>query len=158
VNLYIECPKEWGDETEDPEDETIDWPAIFLGGGITGAPDWQTEISTMLDHCIILNPRRANFPMHDPHAAQEQIEWEHRHLRRADGILFWFPKINAAGCPITLYELGAWTMTTKPIFIGIEPGYVRESDVRIQTQLARPNIPILGTLETLAEVVNNARW
>lgn len=129
--------------------------SVFLAGGITGCPDWQSEIRPMLEGALtVINPRRANFPIDDPSAATEQISWEHRMLRQADKILFWFPA--ATLCPIVLYELGAWSMTDKPIAIGIEEGYQRTDDVVIQTQLVRPDVPIVGTLEDLAEAILNA--
>ena len=80
-------------------------PAVFLAGGITGCPGWQQEIVGRLHDLsvVLLNPRRANFPINDPTAAPQQIEWEHRHPK-ADTIAFWFPCETL--CPITLYELG----------------------------------------------------
>ncbi len=96
----------------------------------------------------ILNPRRANFPIDSPDAAELQIRWEFEHLRKADIISFWFCKETIQ--PIVLYELGAWSMTKKPIVVGVEPGYEREQDVRIQTNLIRPDVRILNTLEALA--------
>src|SRR5262249_48527274 len=103
-------------------------PAIFLAGGITGCPNWQQEIVSLLGDLpvVLLNPRRANFPIDDPAAASQQIEWEHRHLRKADAILFWFPCETL--CPITLYELGGWSMYRdhrgpRPLFVGVHPQY-----------------------------------
>ncbi len=37
---------------------------------------------------VLLNPRRKNFPRHDPAAAEQQIKWEYNHLRVAPAILF----------------------------------------------------------------------
>lgn len=143
---YIEAPEDWqpGMSTD---------PSVFLAGGITGCPDWQAQFVTFLaDHGVtLLNPRRANFPIGDPDAARGQIEWEHRHLRRADAIVFWF--CAATIQPIALYELGAWSMTHKPLAIGVEPGYEREQDVRIQTELARPDVKIVDSLRALAKAV-----
>jgi hypothetical protein len=49
--------------------------------------------------------------------------WEHDHLRRSKAIMFWFPSETL--CPITLYELGAWTIlarqTGTKLFVGAEP-------------------------------------
>jgi len=124
--------------------------SIFLAGGISNCPDWQQEMRLLLQDTdlILFNPRRAQFPIGDPSAAQEQIEWEHDHLRSADAILFWFPCETL--CPIVLYELGAWSMTGKPIFVGVHPDYKRRQDVEIQTYLARPEVDICYTLEDLA--------
>jgi hypothetical protein len=131
-------------------ESAADVTSLFLAGGITGCPDWQQELVQLLrdTDLILLNPRRANFPMADPTAASQQIAWEHRHLRLADAISFWF--CAEAMQPITLYELGAWSMTDKPLFVGVHPDYVRRQDVEIQTKLARPDVQIVYALPDLA--------
>jgi hypothetical protein len=101
----------------------------------------------------LFNPRRKNFPIRDVNAADAQIKWEYDHLRLADRILFWFPHSPPAVCPITLFELGFWLGQDKDIAIGVEHGYVREADVRIQTKLARPDVRVVSTLDALAEVI-----
>jgi hypothetical protein len=130
-------------------------PALFLAGGITGCPDWQREVVRLLDGLplTLLNPRRAQFPLGDPAAAPAQIEWEYRHLRKADAILFWFP--HEALCPIALYELGAWSAYRdergpRPLFVGVDPLYPRRLDVEVQTGLARPEVTIRYRLADLA--------
>ena len=134
----------------------IDMPkgkSVFLAGGITNCPDWQQEMVGLLcdTSVILLNPRSADFPIGDPDAAQEQIEWEYNHLRKANGILFWFPCETI--CPIVLYELGAWSMTTLPIFVGVHPQYQRRQDVEIQTGLVRPDVRVVYSLKDLARQV-----
>jgi hypothetical protein len=131
-------------------------PAVFLAGGITGCPDWQREVVALLqdESVVLLNPRRAAFPIGDPQAGPRQIEWEHGHLRRANAILFWFPQETL--CPIALYELGAWSMTGKPLFVGVHPHYPRRPDVEVQTRLARPDVPVVYSVPDLAEQVR--RW
>jgi hypothetical protein len=42
---------------------------------------------------------------------------------------------------------------TPPLSIGVEPGYVREEDVRIQVGLVLPDLPIMATLEGLHSAV-----
>lgn len=149
--MYVEAPFEY---------EALDRPSIFLAGGITGCPDWQADVRSMLEESgvdlDILSPRRANFPIHDPGAAEAQIAWEYRHLRKASSILFWFPKDTL--CPIVLYELGAWSMTNKPIFVGVEPGYQRTQDVVIQTRLARPEVVVTDNLAGLTHSVIRHFW
>jgi hypothetical protein len=90
----------------------------------------------------------------------EQITWEHDYLRMADAILFWFPCETI--CPIVLYELAAWSMTDKPIFVGVHPDYQRRQDVEIQTGLARPEVEIVYSLEDLvgqvASWLGTPRW
>jgi len=143
MSNYIEAPGEFDGQGK----------SIFCAGGITGCPDWQARMVQLLSDSdwIILNPRRANFPIDNPKASQEQIEWEHKHLRLAQAIFFWFPQESI--CPIVLYELGAWSMTQKPLFIGIHPNYPRKQDVVIQTSLVRPDINIVYSLEELARQI-----
>lgn len=127
--------------------------SIFLAGGITSCPDWQQEMRGLLSdtNLVLLNPRRVDFPIHDPSAALEQIAWEHEHLRLADAILFWFP--HETLCPIVLYELGAWSMADKTIFVGVHPDYARRQDVEIQTGLTKPWIKIVYSLQDLANQI-----
>ena len=133
--------------------------SIFLAGGITGCPDWQADLvgllGPQLEHrATLLNPRRSSFDASQPGVAREQIEWEFHHLRWADVILFWFPKETL--CPISLYELGAWSMTGKPLFVGVHPDYARKLDIEIQTQLERPEIRLACSLAELASQVVTA--
>jgi hypothetical protein len=127
--------------------------AIFCAGGISNCPDWQSKMVELLKPSpwIILNPRRANFPIDNPNASKQQIAWEHKHLRLASAILFWFPQETI--CPIALYELGAFSMTDKPLFVGIHPNYPRRQDVEIQTGLVRPDINIVYSLDDLAKQI-----
>jgi hypothetical protein len=131
-------------------------PSLFLAGGITGCPDWQQDVVAKLQDTplVLLNPRRATFPIEDKSAARSQIEWEHRHLRKATAIAFWFPCETL--CPIVLYELGAWSMTTKNLFVGVHPAYQRIQDVQIQTELVRPDVRVVTSIEELVEDIT--RW
>lgn len=127
--------------------------SIFLAGGITGCPDWQREMANRLEPTAlnVLNPLRKHFSIDDPNAAEEQIRWEFLHLRMATIKLFWFPSETL--CPIALYELGAWSRSEDPLFVGLHPKYQRRVDVEIQTQLVRPDVAIVYSLEDLAEQV-----
>lgn len=142
---YVECPENYVAESGEV--------SIFLAGGITGCGLWQEEMVDLLSNTdlVLLNPRRSIFPIFDPDAAVEQITWEFHHLRKASAILFWFPAETL--CPIVLYELGAWTMTSKSIFVGVHPEYKRLQDVKIQTGLARPGVMIVYSLRELAKWV-----
>jgi hypothetical protein len=128
-------------------------PSLFLAGGITGCPDWQQDMVEQLKDTslVLFNPRRVSFPIADKNAAKVQIAWEHAHLRKATAISFWFPceTLN----PIVLYELGAWSMTNKKLFVGCHPAYQRIQDVRIQTSLVRPDVTISTSLEELAREI-----
>jgi hypothetical protein len=123
--------------------------SIFLAGGITGCHDWQQDMVRLLadSDLVVLNPRRPDFPMDNPAAAEAQIRWEFEHLRLADMIAFWFPCETL--CPITLYELGAWAMTSKPLFVGVHPDYQRRLDVEMQLALARPDVRVVSSLADL---------
>jgi hypothetical protein len=141
---YVEAPTEY---------ESNGTPSVFLAGGITACDDWQARMAAMLSplDLVVLNPRRKNFPIDDPAAAEQQIRWEFRHLRRATARLFWFP--SATLCPITLYELGSSSMTHVPLFIGTDPAYSRRQDVEIQTRLVRPDVRVVSSVEELARQV-----
>lgn len=133
-----------------------DHKAIFLAGGITNCPNWQAEITVLLNKykITILNPRRKNFPINDPNASKDQIRWEFDHLRKADIVLFWFPKESI--CPIALYELGSWSMTDKSIFIGVDKKYERRIDIEEQTSLVRPEINLVYSLVDLSKQIIRA--
>ncbi len=140
---YVEAPTEYAGGR----------PAVFLAGGITDCPDWQAIAREYFADLsvAILNPRRANFPIHDPNAAHAQVDWEFRHLRRADVVLFWFPA-SPSPQPIALYELGAHAAGGKPIAVGVEPGYLRSTDVVLQLGHVRPAVPVFSSLaRTCAE-------
>lgn len=146
MTRYIEAPERTTDETH---------PSLFLAGGITGCPDWQQEARRLFTayptDVTLFNPRRHDFPIHDRGAALAQITWEHEHLRKASAILFWFAAETVQ--PIVLYELGAWSMTQKPIYVGVDHDYPRRQDVIIQTRLVRPDVVIVHQLSHLCEQV-----
>lgn len=131
-------------------------PAVFLAGGITGCPDWQTEAAALLADwpVAVFNPRRANFPIHDPAAAEGQIRWEFEHLKRANVVLFWFPDSGSIVQPIALFELGAHAAAGKTIAVGCDPNYVRRADVVYQLALVRPEVTVR---DALADVVGDVR-
>lgn len=145
---YVEAPVAW---------DGLDGQGLFMAGGITGCPDWQQQLRRLLfgvQGFVLLNPRQANFPIDDPHAAPAQIRWEFDHFRMASAALFWFPKETL--CPIVLYELGGWTVRLSTMWIGVHPQYQRRQDVEIQTRLARPSVKIACSLSELADQIKRA--
>jgi hypothetical protein len=126
--------------------------SVFLAGGITNCPDWQKELIELLKDTpdiVMYNPRRKNFPIKDPNAAEEQITWEYNQLKEVDNLIFWFSRGSLN--PIVLYELGIWGNSSgRPLFIGMDKEYERQQDVLIQTKLARPEIEIVYSLEDLS--------
>lgn len=143
---YIEAPQELYPTKE---------PSLFLGGGITDCPDWQALTLGMLkDHPItLINPRRAAFDLRDEDVSVNQIEWEHAALHSADAIMFWFPAETL--CPITLYELGAWSKSDKKLFVGTHLNYQRRLDVVTQTRLARPGLKVVWNLEQVMDQIRD---
>ena len=143
--------------------ETPTYPTVFLAGGITNCPDWQQKILGLLSDELIsvVNPRRKNFPIEDPNAAQEQIEWEFHRLNQCDIFSMWFSDADSDQ-PICMYELGRHLVLhqdhPETIVIGVEPGYRRAQDVIIQSGLVDSSIPlrISNNLQDHAENIKEA--
>ncbi len=123
---------------------------VFLAGGISDCANWQKQVINYLEkekdteHLIVFNPRRENFPIHDPNASQEQIEWEFHKLELADIFSMYFCESEKSNQPICLYELGRNIPSMiaqhndwyDRLLITCEKGYSRKADVVIQTNLA----------------------
>jgi hypothetical protein len=145
-------------------------PSVFLAGGITGCPDWQSSIIPDLSRklnklswpssMVIINPRRVSWDMKDSEGtAREQIRWEHHYLQQADIISFWFPEETL--CPITLFELGKKICRPSNTFglqqipvVGVHPRYVRRLDIEVQCSLER-SVPVVYSLKELVSAVVN---
>lgn len=129
---------------------------VFIGGGISGCPDWQsefvgkfTEFSSTDKTVSLYNPRRVNFDVNDTNILEEQINWENKFLSSADIIIFWFPKETL--CPITLFELGKYLVSNKKLLIGVHPEYQRRKDLHFQVGLVRSEVVIV---DSIPELVN----
>lgn len=126
----------------------------FLAGGITKCHDWQSKVISYLkdmesngvnlDKLVIFNPRRDNFPIDNPNAAENQITWEFDHLSHAHIFSMYFCK-SESDQPICMYELGRNIVEIQNdygstwrdrIIISVESGYSRSNDVVVQTKLA----------------------
>jgi hypothetical protein len=142
---YVECPEEYLGKEK----------SLFIAGGITGCGNWQKDLVSALnnENLVLINPRRKFYPLDNPNIENEQITWEHNHILRASAVSFWFP--NETLCPITLYELGIQNAGKKPMFIGVDPKYARRTDIEIQTRLARPEIKVVYSLESLLGQIKN---
>ena len=130
-----------------PDDVTV-----FLAGGITNCWEWQDKVIELLsetkyinfNNLVIFNPRRKDFPIDDPNAAEEQIAWEFEMLEQCDIFSMYFCA-GESDQPICMYELGRnicrmqtrfpinWDMR---IIVTVEKGYKRKKDVYVQTSLA----------------------
>jgi hypothetical protein len=134
--IYVEAPTE--------QDLTVSMPSVFLAGGITNCPNWQQEVRKILagmelPEFQLLNPRRDNFPIHDPNAARAQITWEFHALNHCNIFSMWYSNADSDQ-PICMYELGRHLVRfaygeIDYVCIGVEPGYRRAQDVAIQTEL-----------------------
>lgn len=126
----------------------------FLAGGITNCKNWQSQVINTflsmeksgidLSRLVIMNPRRDNFPIDDPLAAEEQIYWEYKWLEECDIFSMYFAS-GESDQPICMYELGRNILRMQQKFmvswkdhlaISVEDGYKRKNDVLIQTRLA----------------------
>ena len=132
---------------------------IFLGGGITGCPNWQAdaielfraELGTVDKAIFLYNPRRPNFDVNDPDAADEQIRWEFRALNRSI-VMMWFCKETVQ--PICFYELGRHlALRPKNVYIGAHPDYPRRRDVVLQSDLAGCPGLVVSSLPALVKCV-----
>jgi len=145
--IYVEALKEFNV----PED----YVSVFLAGGITGAPDWQRALVEILkdstEKLVLFNPRRKDFPLNDPSAAQDQITWEYKMLRKVDIVSFWFVKETLN--PITLFELGAQSSLKKVLIVGTDPEYSRRQDILEQMSLARPGNEVVNNLDDIAQMI-----
>lgn len=145
---YIECPQVYKGDKK----------SLFLAGGISNCPDWQSQIVQLFSksslQIALLNPRRKKFDVTNNKLTEEQIVWEYNHLQKADAILFWFPSGDSL-CPITLFELGAhlYKSPKKPLFVGCGTKYPRRLDVIIQTRLIRPEIKVVDSIDALVQQV-----
>lgn len=126
---------------------------VFLAGGIQKCPMWQDRvIENMLSvpmtsdiDIYLINPRRKNFPINDPNAAEEQIKWEFDMLEQCDIFSMYFANTLESDQPICFYELGRNIERMKQRFpkdwmyrivVTCETGFRRWKDVDIQTELA----------------------
>lgn len=149
---YFEAPDYYEPTPADP-------PSVFLAGGITNCPNWQPDAAAGLAAYVVFNPRRRNFPIHDPGQTPIQIAWEYHHLALADLTLFWFPACDPALTtqPITMYELGAAASSPyRRIVVGADPGYPRAADVHTQLGHVRPDLTVHTTLAHTVQAARTA--
>lgn len=133
--------------------------AIFLGGGISDCPDWQSyfisKLNDKVNDYVIYNPRRSDFNISDKEQSKIQIKWEHEHLEDASIIVFWFPRQTL--CPITLFELGKYCRDMdKTLIIGCHPYYKRRLDVIEQMKLVRPDVIVHDGIDDMVNELHYA--
>jgi len=139
-------------ETNDLIERTV---RCFLAGGITNCANWQNEVISKLkeydvnnpgelNELIVFNPRRDDFPIDDPDASYEQIDWEFSALEKSDIFSMRFVA-GPSDQPICMYELGRiihkmqirYPVSFKDrVIISCDKDYKRAQDVHIQMKLA----------------------
>ena len=119
-------------------------PDIFIAGPISGAEDWQKQTESYNNELISANPRRAEGIPRVGDIAKEQITWEHRNLRLARVVMFYFVKGSGI---ITPLELGKELGRGSPIVLGIGKSFDRPFDIETQAHLEQPKLPIYRTLD-----------
>lgn len=129
-------------------DQDYPRPWIFLAGGITNCPDWQSELiahpEIVKREGTLLNPRQPSFDTKNKMASVMQIGWEHTSLTSADCIIFWFARGSMN--PIALFEYGMW-LGRKSGLAGCDPEYPHLQTVITQTALYCREMPIYLTWE-----------
>ena len=132
-------------------------PTVFLAGGIQSCEDWQSQARTVLADVpglVVLNPRRADFPLGNPDAEAEQVAWESEHLRIADLILFWFPR-SVSHQPIALFELGLATQRWSRLVVGADPAYLRRNNIVEQLSHLQPHTVVHSTLPSTLQAARS---
>lgn len=149
-DCYVEAPNYY----EPIAGET----AVFLAGGITGCPRWHDDAAYRLMTAdvpvVVLNPNRENFPIHDPEAGWEQVQWEQHHLHLPNVItMMWFPPCDAAVTtqPIAQFELGQALGEGRWLLVGADPGYPRKRDVHLMLRYNRPDLTVHDSLDALLD-------
>ena len=147
---------------------------IFLAGGIQKCPMWQDRVIknlTTVDmesdiDVYLMNPRRPNFPIHDPSAADEQIKWEFEMLEKCDIFSMYFANTLESDQPICFYELGRYIERIKKRFpldwndrivVTCEKGFRRWKDVDVQTSLATDDEIVVNLVENDVQLETHTR-
>lgn len=126
--------------------------SVFLGGGISGCPDWQAYVvKRLVGHPMsIFNPRRKHFPMGDPDADRVQIPWEFKRLQKAHINAYWFAKETVN--PIAIGEYFESLARGDLLVVGIDPGYTRQIDIEMRFELyGHDPKEIVFTLDAFAD-------
>lgn len=145
------------------EAKNISSPSVFLAGGISNCPNWQTTAALRLlgeTNFTVVNPRWEDYDSQDEYLsayqkeqnAISQISWEFEYLSNVNCILFWFPSETL--CPIALFELGKCLGRGQSphLYVGHHPDYQRALDIKTQCSLEDPDLQIYDDLDELIDV------
>lgn len=130
--------------------------ALFLAGSVSYP--WREELAQMIDsdYVVLLIPINDHAHLNNK---DFRISWEHEHMKKADALLFWFPKGEANNSRTfsmtSLFELGrAIESMDQPLIVGIDPEYPLREELLLQLKLLRPDIKVYGSLEDIAKSLN----
>lgn len=102
---------------------------VYLGGSIAKglAEKWQQRLilSFKADNVVFFNPRRDNWD-EAKISASEQIQWELKHIEKADILVIYFDPTTQS--PITLLELGIG-MRHQRCIVCCPPGFWQRTNV-----------------------------
>lgn len=141
--------------------------SIFLAGGIQNTEDWQKLVIEELKKefndspIVIFNPRRENFPIHDPSAAYEQITWEYNMLQICDVFSMYYAGNTKSDQPICMYEYGKHLERRDKnndldrFVVTSEPSYSRNQDVVIQTALVSKELVVGKSIQEHIEAIKS---
>lgn len=126
--------------------------SFFLAGGST---NWRDTVEKTLEcnedfHSVaLIDPFDTIDSGYEPFL---NTAWEAKMARKADCIVFWFSKESE--CSISLFEFG-YTIrdSTKPVIVGIEPGYSKEDELVAQISALRPDLYVVYSLTELIEEI-----
>lgn len=143
---------------------------VFLAGGIQNTENWQNIVIDKLaleftsSPLVVFNPRRDNYPTHNPDAALEQIKWEFDRIEMCDIFSMYFASGNTDQ-PICMFEYSKQLVVRgmhgdlSRLVVSVNPDYRRKQDVLIQTRLAQPcvniNLSLDAHIDRLIDVIRN---
>lgn len=124
---------------------------IFLAGTIDNgqSENWQGEFINYMnknyDNIDIYNPRRSfEFIKQESKEFKEQVNWELKHLEKADIIIMNI--LNNSKSPISLLELGLYA-TSKKMLVICEPNFWRRGNVVMLCE--KYNIPLYNHISEI---------
>lgn len=126
-------------------DDTAGLATVYLAGAGDG-PDWQAQAAGLFagQPVVVLNPRRERpAPAGDPAAMHAEAAWEHRHLGRADLVLFW---LAGPVPPLALYLLGATAANPVPCVVGVHPACALRAPLLARLGYDRPDLAVHDSL------------
>lgn len=130
--------------------DEADYTKVFLAGTIDmgRSVDWQAEcvkrFGEVPGRYLVFNPRRAGGMNDGPEEFEYQVDWELKHLEKADIIVMNI--LGTSKSPITLLEMGAYLRSGK-LYVACEPDFYRYGNVRITCRFY--GVPLYDSLDEL---------